>query len=220
MFVAAALDDRHRGPADGLHRLAGQSSCSSRTESPSVRYFPRPGSPIRKTEQRTTGFSRSSPQTVLVTAVALLISTPSVGRARPVPLGGSRRSGREAIVQPALEIFVGIPSVVWGWLGITTLVPFLAHTFHDPISLSLPIVGQVFSMPGFLLRLLLAGGLAGAVDHGPCQPSPAFRTTPSAPSPGAPNRLAGPGHHPLGKMIRHLLLPAALSGVLTAVVLA
>ena len=33
------------------------------------------------------------------------------------------------IAQPAMEVFVGIPSVVWGWLGITILVPFLRKNF-------------------------------------------------------------------------------------------
>ena len=30
-----------------------------------------------------------------------------------------------SIAQPAMEVFVGIPSIVYGWLGITVLVPFL-----------------------------------------------------------------------------------------------
>jgi phosphate transport system permease protein len=87
--------------------------------------------------------------TVLVTAVALLISTPlSVGLAlflSEVAPGWAR-----SLVQPALEIFVGIPSVVWGWLGITILVPFLSDAFGHKIVVSLPVLGQVFSMPGFL----------------------------------------------------------------------
>ncbi len=34
------------------------------------------------------------------------------------------------IFQPAIEIFVGIPSVVYGWIGLTVLVPFIKHLFH------------------------------------------------------------------------------------------
>lgn len=32
-------------------------------------------------------------------------------------------------MQPALEIFVGIPSVVYGWIGITVLVPHIRLIF-------------------------------------------------------------------------------------------
>ena len=31
--------------------------------------------------------------------------------------------------QPAIEIFVGIPSVVYGWIGLTVLVPFIKNLF-------------------------------------------------------------------------------------------
>jgi phosphate transport system permease protein len=155
--------------------------------------------------------------TVLVTAVALLISTPlSVGLA--LFLSEVAPQWARAIVQPALEIFVGIPSVVWGWLGITTLVPFLAHTFHDPISLSLPIVGQVFSMPGFFFGYSwLAGSLVLSIMVLPTITSVSYDAFRAVPQELRTGSLA------LGttrwQMIRHLLLPAALSGVLTAVVL-
>ncbi|WP_142414479.1 phosphate ABC transporter permease subunit PstC [Hathewaya massiliensis] len=33
------------------------------------------------------------------------------------------------IIQPTLELFVGIPSVVYGWIGITVLVPFIKKIF-------------------------------------------------------------------------------------------
>ena len=33
-------------------------------------------------------------------------------------------------IRPAVEIYVGIPSVVYGWIGLTVLVPFIKTTFH------------------------------------------------------------------------------------------
>ncbi len=36
----------------------------------------------------------------------------------------------EKIFRPAVEIFVGIPSVVYGWIGLTVLVPFIRDVFH------------------------------------------------------------------------------------------
>ena len=38
-------------------------------------------------------------------------------------------AGRK-IFQPAVEIFVGIPSVVYGWIGLTILVPFIRDHLH------------------------------------------------------------------------------------------
>jgi phosphate transport system permease protein len=35
----------------------------------------------------------------------------------------------EKILQPSLELFVGIPSVVYGWIGVSVLVPFIRGHF-------------------------------------------------------------------------------------------
>ena len=155
--------------------------------------------------------------TLLVTAVALLISTPlSVGLA--VFLSEVAPDWAKAGVQPALEIFVGIPSVVWGWLGLTILVPFLADTFHNKISLGLPVVGTLFSMPGFLTGFSwLAGSLVLSVMILPTITSVSFDAFRAVP------RELRTGSLALGttrwQTIRHILVPAALPGVLTAVVL-
>ena len=155
--------------------------------------------------------------TIVVTAGALLISTPlSVGVA--LFLSEVAPQWAKSIVQPALEIFVGIPSVVWGWLGITVLVPFLADTFNGPITISLPIVGQVFSMPGFLTGFSwLAGSLVLSVMVLPTITSVSYDAFRAVPQELRTGSLA------LGttrwQTIRHLLIPSALSGVLTAVVL-
>ena len=34
-------------------------------------------------------------------------------------------------IRPAVEIYVGIPSVVYGWIGLTVLVPLIKTTFHE-----------------------------------------------------------------------------------------
>ena len=155
--------------------------------------------------------------TVFVTAVALLISTPlSVGLA--IFLSEVAPNWARAIVQPALEIFVGIPSVVWGWLGITILVPFLSHTFHGKAAIALPIVGQVFSMPGFLTGFSwLAGSLVLSIMILPTITSVSYDAFRAVPQEIRTGSLA------LGttrwQTIRHILVPSALAGVLTGVVL-
>jgi phosphate transport system permease protein len=155
--------------------------------------------------------------TLVVTAGALLISTPlSVGVA--LFLSEVAPNWAKAVVQPALEIFVGIPSVVWGWLGITVLVPWLSSTFNGKIALSLPVVGTVFSMPGFLTGFSwLAGSLVLSIMVLPTITSVSYDAFRAVPQELRTGSLA------LGttrwQTIRHLLLPSAMTGVLTAVVL-
>lgn len=36
----------------------------------------------------------------------------------------------EKVLRPATEIYVGIPSVVYGWIGLTVLVPWIRDTFN------------------------------------------------------------------------------------------
>ena len=155
--------------------------------------------------------------TVFVTALAVLISTPlSVGLA--LFLSEVAPNWAKAIVQPALEIFVGIPSVVWGWLGLTVLVPFLSHNFKHPIIISLPVVGQVLKIPGFLSGFSwLAGSLVLSIMILPTITSvsyDAFR---------AISQELRTGSLALGttrwQTMRHILIPAALPGVMTGVVL-
>jgi phosphate transport system permease protein len=61
---------------------------------------------------------------LLVTGLALLISTPlSVCAAMfMADIGPARIRG---LLQPVVEVFVGIPSVVYGFLGLKLLVPFI-----------------------------------------------------------------------------------------------
>jgi phosphate transport system permease protein len=135
-------------------------------------------------------------------AVAALISTPlSVGLAlfmADVAPGWARR-----VAQPAMEIFVGIPSVVYGWLGLTILVPWLRTTWHD--------IGFTLGFSWF------AGSLVLALMILPTITSVAYDAFTTVPRDLRTASLA------LGttrwQTIRHVLLPAAAAGVITGVVL-
>jgi phosphate transport system permease protein len=140
--------------------------------------------------------------TIGVTGVAVLISTPlSVGLALFLSEVAPPRA-RE-IVQPALEIFVGIPSVVWGWLGLTILVPILATNFRW--------LGFTVGFSWFAGSLVLSIMILPTITTITYD---AFRAVPLELRTGS---LA------LGttrwQMIRHILLPAARAGTLTAIVL-
>ncbi len=68
-----------------------------------------------------------------------------------------------AIFKPAIEVLVGIPSVVYGWLGLTLLVPAIGTIFHlqdgdgllaAGIVLSIMIVPTVISLSEDALRVV------------------------------------------------------------------
>ncbi len=140
--------------------------------------------------------------TLGVMAVAAIISTPlSVGLA--IFMAEIAPRWAKNIAQPAMEVFVGIPSVVWGWLGITILVPFLRTNF---------------SWAGFHLGFSwFAGSLVLSLMILPTIASISYDVIASVPSEMRTGSVA------LGstrwQTIRHVVLPAATSGIVTAVVL-
>lgn len=103
------------------------------------------------------------------------------------------------ILQPSLELFVGIPSVVYGWVGFSVLIPFLKRNFG----------GIGFS--------LLAGILVLSVMILPTIASisaDALRTTPK----GYMEASYGLGAT-RWQTISRVIVPSAKNGILTGVVL-
>ena len=66
---------------------------------------------------------------LLTCGLALLIVTPFALCAAIFMTEIAPKSGAK-VFQPAIEMFVGIPSVVYGWIGLTVLVPFIRDVFH------------------------------------------------------------------------------------------
>lgn len=62
----------------------------------------------------------------LVSLGAVLVSAP-VSMALAISMNFITPKFGKTILQPALELFVGIPSVVYGWLGMVILVPFIRN---------------------------------------------------------------------------------------------
>lgn len=136
---------------------------------------------------------------LVICLLALLIATPfSLAAAIFMAVISPRIS--ERLLQPAVEIFVGIPSVVYGWVGLTVLVPFIQHLFDLQYGYS-----------------VLAGGVVLAVMIFPTITSVSADSIRNVPS---QYREAAYG---LGstrwQVIRRVLLPAARPGVLTGVIL-
>ena len=140
--------------------------------------------------------------TIGVMIVAAIIATPlSVGLAlfiAEIAPGWARN-----VVRPALEIFVGIPSVVYGWLGLTILVPFLRTNFGS-VGFN---IGYSWFAGSLVLALMVLPTIASisydaliAVPGDLRQASLALGTT-------------------RWQTLRHMLLKAASTGIVTAVVL-
>lgn len=64
----------------------------------------------------------------LVSIGAVLISAP-IAIALAIFMNLISKSLGNRLLQPALEVFVGIPSVVYGWIGVSVLVPFIRSHF-------------------------------------------------------------------------------------------
>ena len=140
--------------------------------------------------------------TLGVMLVAALIATPlSVGLA--LFMAEVAPNWARSITRPAMEVFVGIPSVVYGWLGITVLVPYLRENWSG--------IGFTLGFSWF------AGSLVLALMILPTITSVAYDVFLAIPADLRGASLA------MGttrwQTIRHILLPAAKAGLATAVVL-
>lgn len=65
---------------------------------------------------------------LLVSTLALVVSTP-FSIAVAIFMTEISQSLGKKLLQPAIEILVGIPSVVYGWVGLSLLVPFIKNAF-------------------------------------------------------------------------------------------
>ncbi|ADU25832.1 phosphate ABC transporter permease subunit PstC [Ethanoligenens harbinense] len=136
---------------------------------------------------------------ITICFLALAIATPFSLAAAIFMVQISPKLGKN-FLQPAIEIFVGIPSVVYGWTGLTVLVPFIRDIFHLQIGFS-----------------VLAGAIVLAIMIFPTITSisaDAIRHTP---------KMFTEASYGLGstrwQLITKVILPYALPGVLTGVIL-
>ena len=132
-------------------------------------------------------------------ALALLIATPFSLATAIFMTEISPRLGKR-FVQPAVEIFVGIPSVVYGWIGLTILVPFIKNLFDLRFGFSVLAAGIVLAIMIFPTITSLTAD--------------ALRSIPKS------FRAAAYG---LGatrwQSISTVVVPAAKNGIMTAVIL-
>lgn len=137
---------------------------------------------------------------VAVTMLAIFFGAP-LGLAGAVFMAKIAPGWLREIMRPATDLYVAIPSVVYGYVGLTILVPFIREFFSVSIGFG-----------------LLAASIILAVMILPTIISISEDALRSVPRPLEEASLA------LGatrwQTIRLVLLPAALPGILTAIILA
>ena len=80
-----------------------------------------------------------------VTFLSAIIATPFAVGAGIFMTELSRKWGQK-ILQPVIELLVGIPSVVYGFIGLSVIVPFIRHIFGGTFVLFVMILPTVTSM--------------------------------------------------------------------------
>lgn len=134
-----------------------------------------------------------------VCGLALLIATPFALGSAVFMTQISPKIG-EKFYRPVVEIFAGIPSVVYGWVGLTVLVPAIRTVFHLQ-------VGQSVLAAGIVLAVMIFPTIASV----------------SADALGAVPATCRDAAYGLGstrwQAIWRVMVPAARSGIVTGVVL-
>jgi phosphate transport system permease protein len=136
---------------------------------------------------------------IIICFLALLIATP-FSLAAAIFMAEISPKISTKILQPAVEIFVGIPSVVYGWVGLTILIPFIENVFHLQVGFS-----------------VLAGSIVLAVMIFPSITSVSADSLKNVP--GEYREAAYGLGSTRWQVICKVILPAARPGILTGIIL-
>jgi phosphate transport system permease protein len=136
---------------------------------------------------------------LLISLLALLIATPfsiaaSLFMTEISPKVGTR------LLTPAIEIFVGIPSVVYGWAGVTVLVPLIARVFKLTFGFSVLAGGIVLALMIFPSITSVSADAIKNVDADYKEASYALGST-------------------RWQLVCRVIIPSALPGILTGIIL-
>lgn len=136
---------------------------------------------------------------LLTCTLALLISAP-LGIASAIFLSELAPNIGDRFFRPAIEIFVGIPSVVYGWVGLTVLVPKIAALSGRPHGFSVLAAAIVLAVMIYPTITSLSADALKAVPEGYRQAAWGMGST----------------HW---QVIWKVVLPAARTGIYTGIVL-
>ena len=143
--------------------------------------------------------------TLYVSFIALLVATP-IGLLIAIYLSEYASSRMRAVVKPAIEILAGIPTIVYGLFALVTVGPMLRDHFAQPLGLgssssSVMTAGLVMGIMVIPFVSSLSDDIINAVPQSLRDGSLGLGATPS-------------------ETIKQVVLPAALPGVVGAILLA
>lgn len=133
------------------------------------------------------------------TFLAILIGTP-LGLAGAIFMAEIAPSKLRAIMRPATELFAGIPSIVYGYVGITVIVGWIRQTTHSA-------TGYGILASGIILAIMILPTIVSISED-------ALRALPETYKEASVSLGAT-----RWQTISRVLFPAAKSGILTAVIL-
>ncbi len=143
--------------------------------------------------------------TLYVSAIALLVAVP-IGLMSAIYLAEYASRGTRSWVKPAIEILAGIPTIVYGLFALVTVGPLLRDYFAAPMGLgnsssSVMTAGLVMGIMVIPFVSSLSDDIINAVPQSLRDGSLGLGATPS-------------------ETVRHVVIPAALPGIVGAVLLA
>ncbi|HEY3423490.1 MAG TPA: phosphate ABC transporter permease subunit PstC [Negativicutes bacterium] len=137
---------------------------------------------------------------VYVTILAVLLGAP-LGLAGAVFMAKVAPSWLRDIMRPATDLYVAIPSIVYGFVGLTILVPFIRVHFHVNTGFGLLAAAMILAIMILPTIISISEDAIRAVPRALEEASLALGAT-------------------RWQTIWRVLLPAALPGILTSVILA
>lgn len=137
--------------------------------------------------------------TLSLTALTMLIALP-VSLCLAVFLSEIAPQPVKRVLRPLLDLIVGIPSVVFGYIGLTVLIPLLRHVFHQQLGFGLMAAALVLA---FMILPTISRVSDDAISAVPRKYRDAAYALGST-------RL---------QVIVKVVLPAASRGIMTAIIL-
>ncbi|MBN8195701.1 MULTISPECIES: phosphate ABC transporter permease subunit PstC [Thalassospira] len=142
--------------------------------------------------------------TLLITVIAMCVAVP-VGLFSAIYMGEYASPKFRAVAKPALEILAGVPTVVYGFFAALTVAPFLRN---NGAILGLDVSSESALAAGLVMGVMIIPFVSSLSDDVMSQVPKSLRD----------------GSYGLGatksETIRHVIFPAALPGIVGAVLLA
>jgi phosphate transport system permease protein len=137
--------------------------------------------------------------TASVTGFAMLVAVPfSLGAA--IYIGEFATGRKREVLKILVELLAAIPSVVWGFIGLTIMNPLIIEFFHVPVGLTILNAGVILGLMAAPIMTTIAEDALKAVPDGYREAAEAMGAT-------------------RWQVIRQVVLPSAKKGLVAAILL-